>query len=467
MNRSRYVPTLLAACTLALGGCASGGGGGGGGGGAGDGLTDNEYTRSAELFLTQAEAMGAVDRFAEALEAALGSIAEDPSNPVGYFQAARAQVGMGDYVAADSLFTTAVAMHPGYEREVEFLRDKAWREAFNAGLVPMDAGNNEQAIEMWEAAEIIYGGRYPRALMNLASMYGEVGRMDDAIDAYGKALEVLRDPAAAERLAADSAMMDEWAGFEKMVVTNRTVLLVQAERHMEAASDLAIYLESNPDDIEALSNRAAVLIAGGMPDSAQAIYDRLLSNEQLGAGGYYGIGVGLYNADDLEKAAEAFAKVVEISPQNREAVFMLAYTLQLADDFEACVPAAMNLIDLDRYHQANYRIIARCLAGTGDGQEGARYLQEMQNLDFSVIHAPLAQNPAGGGTVTAEFVNKSLAAGTMVTIRVHFNGDDGATVGTASLRVEAPEPGETTSFEAELTSDQQVIGYYFQIVPPR
>ena len=469
MNRSRYVPMLLAAGTLILAGCASSGGGGGGaggGGGGGDGLRDNDYTRSAELFLTQAE-LGASERFQQALDAAMNSILEDPMNALGYYQAGRAQVGMWDYVAADTLFNKALELHPPYEPDIELLRNQAWTTAFKAAIEPMDAGNIAQSIELWEAAEVIYGGRYPQALINLASVYPDFERIDDAIDAYGAALEVLRDSATIEMMQSDSALGEEYPQYERSVVINRMVLLAGQERFAEAASDLGVYLESNPGDIEVLANRAAVLVEAGMPDSAEAIYDNLLSGEGLGAGEYYNIGVGLYNSDNLGRAAEAFGRVLEVSPQHREAAFMRAYTLNLADDFEPCVPAALALLDLDPYYLDNYRIAARCLAGTDKGQEAAGYLQDMQNLAFSIGNTQLIPGADGGGSVTGELTNKSLEAGAMVTVRVHFSGDDGATVGTATQRVESPAPGETTTFQADLVSEQEVVGYYFQVIPPR
>jgi len=469
VNRSRYVPMLLAAGALMLAGCASSGGGGGGGGGrggGGEGLEDNDYTRSARLYLTQAQ-LGAPERFQDALDAALNSIAEEPMNAIGYYQAAQAQAGMWDYVAADTLYNKALELHPPYAPDIEFERNQAWKAAFNAGLEPMEAGNTAQSIELWEAAEVIYGGRYPQALINLAGVYPDVERIDDAIDAYGAALEVLRDSATIEMMQSDSALGDEYPEYERNVVINRTVLLAGQERFDEAASDLGVYLESNPGDIQILANRAAVLVEAGMPDSAEAIYDNLLSGEELGAGEYYNIGVGLYNSDNLGRAAEAFGRVLQVSPQHREAAFMRAYTLNLADDFEPCVPAALELLDLDPYYLDNYRIAARCLAGTDKGQEAAGYLQDMQNLAFSIGDAQLVPGPDGGGSVAGVFTNKSLEAGTMVTIRVHFSGDDGATVGTATQRVEAPAPGETTTFQADLVSDQEVKGYYFQVIPPR
>ena len=130
MNRSRYIPTLLAAGTLALFGCATGGGTGGTvSGGVEDSLDENEFHRSAEVFLTQAEALGAADKFSEALQAAMDAIAEDPENARGYYQAARAQVGLRDYAAADTLFSQAVELFPIYEDDVRMQRTPpgSWR----------------------------------------------------------------------------------------------------------------------------------------------------------------------------------------------------------------------------------------------------------------------------------------------------------------------------------------------------
>ena len=116
---------------LVFSGCASGGGGGGGAGG--DAPGDNDYTRSAELFLTQAQSLGMPERYSDALEAAMNSILNDSSNAKGYFLAARAQVGLGDQVAADTLFERAFALYPGYDEEIRVERESAWIKPVQRG----------------------------------------------------------------------------------------------------------------------------------------------------------------------------------------------------------------------------------------------------------------------------------------------------------------------------------------------
>ena len=340
----------------------------------------------------------------------------------------------------------------------------------------------EVVVERLETAEAIYGGRRPEALINLGATYAQLGRPDDAIDAFTRALDVIRGSRVQEMLAtADSSLAMGWLDREMVVAFNRAQLLTQAERYLEASDEYGTYLESHPEDVQAQSLMAAALTAGGMLDSAQAIYDRLLAGEDLGTRDYFNIGVGLYQADDYTNAAVAFGNVVDVSPQNREALYNQANSLLLAEDYEGCVTVAMKLLDLDGFNRENHTTLGLCMARGGNEREAIEHLcrgrdptqdvvpgcEAVEPLAFSVSNSGLQTLGGGGGTVVAEFTNSTLEPGTMVTIRVHFNGEDGATIGTASLRVEAPAQGETTAFQADLTSDQEVMGYYFQVVPPR
>lgn len=483
MNRSRYMPTLLAASALVLAGCASGGGGAGGSlsGGVEDALDENEFHRSAEVFLTQAEALGAGDKFSEALQAARDAIAQDPENARGYYQAARAQIGLADFAAADTLFSRAVELFAAYEDDVRMQRESAWIQAYNAHIEPFDANLLDVAVERLEDAEAINPGRRPEALINLGAFYIQLGRADEAIDAFAAALDVIRSPRLQEMLPTeDSTMVRGWLDRETVVAFNRAQLLTDAERFDEAAAEYETYLETYPDNVEALSNMAAVLSAAGRVDDAQAIYDNLLAGENLGIRDYYNIGVGLYDNEDFANAAVAFGQVLEVSPRNRDALLNQVSSLYLAEDYEGCVPAAMKLLDLDGFNRESHTTLGTCMARAGNQQEAVEHLcrgrdpqaevsgcEGVDPLAFDVGNPVLETRSEGGGTVTAEFTNNSLEPGTEVTIRVHFSGADGAAVGTQSQRVPAPGQGETVAFQADLVSEEQVMGYYFQIIPPR
>lgn len=474
MNKSSIGLSLAVGTALTLSGCASGGGGGGGGE-EGNPPRENDDTRSAELFLTQAETLGDPSRFQEALNAALVAILGDSTNSLGYFQAGRAQVGLGDYVAADTLFETALELYPGYEQDIRIERESAWIELFNAAIGPLDANENEEGIRILEAAEVMFPVQRPEALINLAVTYNKIGRVDDAIDAFGTALSVIRGPRMAE---ADSATAASWAESEMNVSFNRAMLLGQQERYDEAIGEYENFLEGNPGDVAALSSLASVLSEAGMPDSAQAIYDNLLSGEDLGMRELFNIGVGLYGAASeatdpdagLElygRAAEAFRQVAEVAPENRDALFNLAQSLYEAGNWDELIPIARQLLELDGYNPDSYTILAQGLVETDQSQEAVEILQRREGLAFRLERSTLQPRAAGGGSVSGELVNTTLESGTVVTIRVHFNGDDGAEIGATDIRVTAPAQGSAELFRADFTSDESVLGYYYEIVSPR
>lgn len=463
MNKSSIGLSLAVGTALTLSGCASGGGGGGGGE-EGNPPRENDDTRSAELFLTQAETLGDPSRFQEALTAAMAAILDDSTNSLGYFQAGRAQVGLGDYVAADTLFEMATELYPGYEQDIRVERESAWIELFNAAIGPLDANENEEGIRILEAAEVMFPVQRPEALINLAVTYNKVGRVDDAIDAFGTALSVIRGPRMAE---ADSATAASWADSEMNVSFNRAMLLGQQERYDEAIGEYENFLEGNPGDVSALSSLASVLSEAGMPDSAQAIYDNLLSGEDLGMRELFNIGVGLYGAEVFGRAAEAFRQVAEVAPENRDALFNLAQSHYEAGNWDDLIPVARELLELDGYNPDSYTILAQGLVETDQSQEAVEVLQRREGLAFRLEQSTLQPRAAGGGSVSGQLVNNTLDSGTVVTIRVHFNGDDGAEIGATDIRVTAPEQGGAELFRADFTSDESVLGYYYEIVSPR
>jgi tetratricopeptide (TPR) repeat protein len=461
VNKSRFGFPLVAATVFALSGCASGGGGGGGE--EGNPPRENDHTRTAELYLTQAQTLGAVERYQQALTAAVNSIMEDSTNALGYFQAARAQIGLADYVAADSLFDAALELYPGYDQDVRVQRESTWIELFNQAIGPLDAGDSAEGARLLAAAEVMFAAQRPEALINLGVTYNNLGRTQDAIDAYGAALDIIRGPRMEE---VDSATAVDWASRELSVTFNRAQLLSEAERYDEAAAEYERFLESNPGDVGALSSLAAVLSRAGMPDSAQAIYDNLLAGTGLGMREYFNIGVGLYSANVYGRAAEAFRQVAEVAPENRDALFNLAQSLVDAENWEELIPVARDLLELDGHNPDSYTILAQGLVATDETQEAVQVLEAREAMPFNLEQSTLEPQARGGASLVGTLVNNTLDAGATVTIRVHFNGEDGAEVGASDIRVTAPAQGGAEPFRATLDSDESVMGYYFEVLSP-
>jgi tetratricopeptide (TPR) repeat protein len=169
---------------------------------------DNDFTGRAFIALSQGdrkvqdEGVGAGDDdYATALAHSMEGLTADPGNPQGLYHAARAQLGLRDFVAADSLFTEAVRLHPRYVVDVDNLRQNAWIDAYNFGLEASRLDNANEAIRQWERAGVIYRKR-PEALLNLGDRKGSIDP-GSAIENYTEALEILTDPG--NRAAQDTA----------------------------------------------------------------------------------------------------------------------------------------------------------------------------------------------------------------------------------------------------------------------
>ena len=153
---ARFGLILAFAALLSGSGCAAGGSSGEpaatpppgvGGTVLAEGISprDNSFTEEAEEYINQAmnaeEEATKEDLYRQALEAARQGIAQDPENPKSYFQGAVANVNLGNYFAADSMFTRAEELHPRYVLETEPWRERGWVNAYNEAIVPLNAGD--------------------------------------------------------------------------------------------------------------------------------------------------------------------------------------------------------------------------------------------------------------------------------------------------------------------------------------
>lgn len=474
--KPRHGLVLLAA--LAVGACAPPSSSNGGGGEAaepaaapnldelpqGTEPSDNMYTRSAGLYLRRAHQNPDVEekrqRFQEALEAAINGIEMEPGNPKPYKQAAEAYLGLGDVVGADSMFTRAETIYPRYRpEETRRLRESQWVQQYNQGISRVNQGDIEGAIEFFERATTIYKGR-PASMLNLGQAYAQIGETEKAIEWYREALSTIRSDAFDEQ---SEERQQEWREREEIAAFNMAQLLAQSGRNEEAAQAYRDFLEENPDNVTALSNLALVLSNMEMPDSAMAIYDGLLQRDDLAAQEYFSTGIGLFQAEAYSRAADAFTRAAELNPGNRDAVYNLAQTLFLSEQYEELVPAAERLVEeMDPYNPNAYRLYVQALVQTGNEDLALEYQNRMEALPFEVTGTQLNPSPDGGGSVSGTITNRTLEPGEPISLTFHWVDTDGMDIGTTEVTVEAPAPDETVSFRTELEAEEVARGFRYE-----
>lgn len=414
---------------------------------------ETRQSQGAILFLAQ-------QNYQQALEQAEAGIAADSTNPIHYFLAAQAHVGLGEYEAADRLFDRAEEIYPAYEVEIEPEREQAWGIAFNAGVEAYNAGNIEEAARLWRQANLIYDVR-PEAYTNLAVIYSQQNDAPRAIEAFQQGLEALdRSPATREFTPEEIQEREELRGTMRRSLAE---LLIFAERFGEAETLFRQQLEADPDDPELLGNLAVALARQGREAEAQEIYDRLLGLEDLSVTDLFNVGVALFNAQAYDRAAEAFRRVTEVVPNSRDAWYNYANALYAEDRFEELVPVAERLVQLDPLNENSALLLAQAYRQTGQNQKALQELQRNEAVPVRIEELQM-QPREGQSRVTGVVIGNRAAAGSPVQLRFTFFDNTGATLGTETVTVTAPATGERSQFEVVLASPQLASAYRYELV---
>jgi tetratricopeptide (TPR) repeat protein len=443
---------------LVLGGCAAGAAGGG----PLTSPTGRVYepgTPPRQTRFSQAATLGiAQANYEQAMASAQEGIAADSANPIHYFLAGDAAVGLGDYELADSLWRVAERIYPAYEMEIEPSRENAWANAFNEGVEAYNSGNAQGAITAWSNADMIYRFR-PEAAQNLAIVLSQEGEYEEAIATYERGLEaidlqpatrVMDETELAERAATAAAMEGELA-----------TLYMYTDQFEEAEELLRAIVARNPDDVAAQANLATALVRLNRQDEATAIYTRLLTAQGLGVDDLLSIGIALWEAEDHARAAQAFGRVVDLLPEHRDALFNQANALYQTESWQEVVPVAERLVQVDPLNEQGYLILARAHTQLNQSNNALTILQRNQDLPVRVDGLQL-QPGANSATLTGIVFGNVAPAGSQVRVRFTFFGDAG-TLGTRDVTLTAPATGEQAEFRVEF--DQQAKAYKYEVLP--
>ncbi len=450
---------ILILAGFALGGCAAAGATGGGGPVTSPtGRVYEPGTPPSESRFSQAALLAiAQQRFDEGLQEAQAGIAADSANPIHYYLAGEAAAGLGNFELADSLWNTAVQIYPAYELEVEPSRESAWAEAFNLGVEAYNAGNMQEAITQWRNADMIYKLR-PEAAQNLAVVLTQEEQYEEAIRVYTSALESLDiEPATRVIEAEEQAERDEARAF---MVESLVELLSFSGQHAESEALIRELLESDPDNVQLQAQLANSLSQQGRTADATEIYTRLLASPNLPAVEMFNIGVALFQSEDYERAGQAFEQVLSVQPNSRDALYNQANALYAAEAWEALIPVGERLVQVDPLNSTAALILARAQREAGNNDAALAVLEANEEYP---IYVELQLAPATNQTmIQGTATGNAAAAGTPVTLVFTFYGDQGQTLGTQSVTVNAPAAEQTSEFQVSFSQVASAYSYQVQ-----
>jgi len=500
MNRiSGFILALAVAVMTA---CASGGGGAPGEPDAGDAGSrpgDNEHTRSATVHLAQAATLTGADaetHYAAALQDALNSIQESPENPKGYLVAGQAAIGVGDWVQADSMFDRAEELYPPYAEQLVSEREAGWVTAYNEGAQVLNTGDLEEAIAFFEGADMLYEDR-PEARMALGSLYTQMGRTEDAAQAYLGALEILSGPPPE---GVDEEQAAQWEEDRRVAAMNAAQLVAQTGDYARAAEMLDEFLASNAGnldpatELQAKTARAGFLAQAGEAEEAEAIYGELVGRTDLSSADHFQIGIGFFNTGDYEDAADAFARSAEMNPYSRDALLNLVQSLYshaleleeqpaspernqaLVGTYDRILENAERVREFDPLNRNLLSFMLRSYrakAELAERAEAERLRQATQDLfrsyqqqTYEVSDITLAMRSGNQVQIRGMLTNLTGQAGEQVQLRFDILGHSGETLETTDVVVAAPAEGEQAEFSATVALPAgEFAGWRYEPVP--
>lgn len=375
------------------------------------------------------------------------------NNPAAWYYLGRIYLQRGDIYGADSALTRAEKLAPNCAKEIDGYRQNAWVALIKGGNGFEEQKNLDSALVLYNQAGTIFR-KSPIPYYQAAAVYNEQGKTDSAAASYGRAVAV-----GANATDSTEKKIRDRSAF------NQGALLLNAQKHAEAAAAFERYLQWVPNDIEAKRGLAGAYRGMGQAEKAQALEQQIVAagGSAGGAAGGAGaagstdlmnVGVNLYNDKKYAEAAEAFAKVVSAEPYNRDALFNLANTYLALKDGAKLLEAAKRLAEIEPLSENTLKLVGEGYKQAGNVDEAVKVAERVLGLPIDIRVTDFSPAQAGATlTGTATGREAQTPAGKPVppapiTITVEFLDAKGTAVGTQDVQIPALPAGQTHEIKA-------------------
>jgi tetratricopeptide (TPR) repeat protein len=374
------------------------------------------------------------------------------TNAAAWYYLGRIYLQRGDLYGADSALTRAVKLAPDCAKEIDGYRQNAWVALIKGGNGFEEQKNLDSALALYNQAGVIFR-KSPIPYYQAASVYNEQGKTDSAAAAYGKAVA-----AGANATDTTEKKIRDRSAF------NQGALLLNAQKHQEAAAAFEQYLKWVPNDIEAKRGLAAAYRGMGQADKAQALEQQIVAagGTAAGAAGAGGagstdlmnVGVNLYNDKKYAEAAEAFSKVAAAEPNNRDALFNLANTYLALKDGPKLLATAQKLSAIEPLSENSLKLVGEGYKQSGKVDDAVKTAEQVLALPVDVRVTDFA-TAAGGASLTATATGREAqtAAGkpipaAPIALTVEFIDAKGTAVGSQDVQIPPLGAGKTQEIKA-------------------
>ena len=238
--------------------------------------------------------------------------------------------------------------------------------AANKGL-----GKFDEAIQAYKKALSIKPD-YAEAHNNMGNALKEQGRLDEAIAAHKKAISIKPNYAEAFNNLGN-ALQD------------------QAKLH-EAITAYTKAISIKPNYAEAFNNMGNALQEQGQPDNAIEAYTKAITIKPDYAEANYNMGIALKYQDELDRAIKAYTKAITIKPDYAEANYNMGNILQDQGKLDEAIRAYTKAISVKPdYAEANYNM-GNALKDKGKLDDAIKAYEKALSIkpDYPELHLNLS-----------------------------------------------------------------------------
>ena len=371
----------------------------------------------------------------------------DESASAWYFLG-RVRLHQGDVAGADSALAKAEALAPDCRAEIEELRRVAFVALINPGIDSMKADRNEAALALFRQAAQVYPAA-PDPVYYQATLLYNSGQIDSAIPLFEEAIERSAGDTTKQEIASQSRFYYGYA-------------LLQQNRAAEAVPVLETYVQANPDDLDGKKLLVNAYRATGQAEKAAPYEQEIVQSAGAGGAGVTGgdlfsIGVARFQEKKYAEAADAFSKVVEAEPYNRDALFNLANAYLAVEDSPKLIETATRLTAIDPMNERALQLLGEGYRMGKNQTELIKTVERITPMLISIENTSM-QTTADGATITATATGRDAmtlqgnpVAPAPVTLTFEFLDAQGNPVSTQEATVPALKAGETHSITLQGT----------------
>ncbi|MFO7768722.1 MAG: tetratricopeptide repeat protein [bacterium] len=229
-------------------------------------------------------------------------------------------------------YGSAAELSPSYRQQVERILQSQWVSKFNNSVALMNRGDLDQAYSELEICTTLMPERVP-GWMNRAAIHGQRGEIDQAMEMYGKVLELEPEHEVARKNMAFlhfnqqhyqetidylEPMRQTLLETDPRGVNTLAVSYLQTDQRPKAIELLEQALEHDPDNVENVWNMASLYYQEGQPEKAFPYWIRSTELNPFNAQAFSLVAFQYIQQEELDKALPYLEKAVELDPNDAD-----------------------------------------------------------------------------------------------------------------------------------------------------